>query len=145
MSNPINIQSFLDSQVAILTVVDEVLNEWTGEGCLQFPTLMITVSSRLGWDNGSEEGLKQQRAKEPIIREYVRTHPVWYVTRGAHGGIMKRAEKQKKEEVKAAKDKAKADLMAVLEAEAARKKAESLAQSTVTPIAVADNTNITSE
>ena len=142
MSNSISIQTFLDSQVAILTVVDEVLNEWTGEGCLQFPTMMITVSNRLGWDDGSEEGLKLQRAKEPIIREYVRTHAEWYVTRGAHGGIMKRSEKTKKEEIRLAKEKAKAELSAALDAEAARKKADALAQSTA-PAPVADNTNIT--
>jgi hypothetical protein len=104
MSNPVHIQSFLDSLTPTLVVVDEVLNEWNGEGCLQFPILMGKVSAKLNWDD------KQVRAKEPIIRDYVRNHPDWYVTRGAHGGIMKASEKQKKEAAKAAKEKAKAEL-----------------------------------
>lgn len=141
MSN-IAIQSFLDGQIPYLAIVDEVLNEWNGEGCLQFPTLMGTVSARLGWIG--KEGEKIARAKEPIIREYVRTHPDWHVTRGAHGGIMRASEKQKKEEAKAAKEKAKAELNAALDAEVARKKAEAEAKQTAQP-AVADNTNIISE
>lgn len=132
MSNPTDIQAFLDEQAPYLSVVEEVLNEWTGEGCLQFPTLMGSVQLKLGWDD------KTSRAKEPIIREFVRNHSTWYVTRGAHGGIMRRAEKQKKEAEKAAKEKAKAELTAAIEAEAARKKAEAQ-QATATPPAGADN------
>jgi hypothetical protein len=132
MSNPTDIQNFLDEQAPYLSVVEEVLNEWTGEGCLQFPTLMGSVQLKLGWDD------KTSRAKEPIIREFVRNHSTWYVTRGAHGGIMRRAEKQKKEAEKAAKEKAKAELTAAIEAEAARKKAEAQ-QATATTPAGADN------
>lgn len=139
MSNPAHIQSFLDLQVPMLLAVDEELSSWKGEGCLQFPILMGNITGKLGWDS------ETQRKKEPIIREYVRTHPDWYVTRGAHGGIMRRSEKEQKDAVKAAKEKAKAELNAALEAEVARKKAEALAQQTATPAPVADNTNIASE
>ena len=132
MTNPADIQAFLDEQTPYLSVVEEVLNEWTGEGCLQFPTLMGTVQLKMGWDD------KTARAKEPIIREFVRNHSIWYVTRGAHGGIMRRSEKQKKDAEKAAKEKAKAELTAAIEAEAARKAAAQ--QATVTTPAGADNT-----
>jgi hypothetical protein len=131
MSNPTDIQNFLDEQTPYLAVVEEVLNEWTGEGCLQFPTLMGSVQLKLGWDD------KTSRAKEPIIREFVRNHSTWYVTRGAHGGIMRRAEKQKKDAERAAKEKAKAELTAAIEAEDARKKAAQQATA-ITP-AGADN------
>jgi len=131
MSNPTDIQNFLDEQAPYLSVVEEVLNEWTGEGCLQFPTLMGSVQLKLGWDD------KTSRAKEPIIREFVRNHSTWYVTRGAHGGIMRRAEKQKKDAERAAKEKAKAELTAAIEAEDARKKAAQQATA-ITP-AGADN------
>lgn len=142
MSIPTHIQSYLDSKIPMFQVVDEVLNDWTGEGCLQFPTLMGTVTAKLGWIG--KEGDKIARANEPIIRDYVRNHPDWYVTRGAHGGIMRASEKQKKEEVRLAKEKARAELTAALEAEVARKKAA--AQQTSAPEAiVADNTNIASE
>jgi hypothetical protein len=142
MNNNPAIQSFLDDQVPYLEVVDEVLKEWNGEGCLQFPTLMGIVTTKLGWVG--KEGEKIARAKEPIIREYVRTHPDWHVTRGAHGGIMRQSEKQKKEDLRLAKEKAKAELNAALDAEVARKKAEAEANQIATP-AIADNTNIASE
>jgi hypothetical protein len=132
MSNPSDVQSFLGEQAPYLSVVEEILNEWTGEGCLQFPTLMGTVQLKMSWDE------KTARAKEPIIREFVRNHSTWYVTRGAHGGIMRRAEKQKKEAEKAAKLQAKAELTAAIEAEAARKTAAQ--QATVVTPAGADNT-----
>lgn len=141
MSIPTSIQSFLDNQVSYLLVVEEILNEWNGEGCLQFPNLMSTLIIKMDWQD--KEGEKTARAKEPIIREYVRTHPDWHVTRGAHGGIMRASEKQKKEDARLAKEKAKAEVIAALEAEVARKKADASAQSTVIP--VADNTNIASE
>ena len=144
MSIPAHIQSYLDSKIPMFQVVDEVLNDWTGEGCLQFPTLMGTVTAKLGWVG--KEGDKIARANEPIIRDYVRNHPDWYVTRGAHGGIMRASEKQKKEELRLAKEKAKAEFNATLEAEVARKKAEALAQQTAAaPAAAEDNTNIVSE
>lgn len=142
MSIPAHIQSYLDSKVPMFQIVDEVLNDWSGEGCLQFPVLMGTVTAKLGWIG--KEGEKTARANEPIIRDYVRNHPDWYVTRGAHGGIMRASEKQKKEEARLAKEQAKAELVAALEAEVARKKAE--AQQAIAPAAiVADNTNIASE
>ena len=147
MSIPAHIQAYLDSKVTMFQVVDEVLNDWTGEGCLQFPTLMATVTVKIGWEG--EEGEKTARANEPIIRDYVRNHPDWYVTRGAHGGIMRASEKQKKEDAKAAKDRAKADLAAAIEATIARKKAEAAAAVSQTDASttdvIADNTNIASE
>jgi hypothetical protein len=144
MSNPTSIQSFLDTQTSYLLVVEEVLNEWSGEGCLQFPNLMGTVTVKMGWEG--KEGEKIARAKEPIIREYVRTHPDWHVTRGAHGGIMRASEKQKKEDARLAKEKARAELNAAIEAELVRKKAEAAAQQAATPaVAAADNTNTASE
>lgn len=145
MSIPTHIQSYLDSKVHMFQIVDEVLNDWTGEGCLQFPTLMGTVTIKMNWEG--EEGEKLARANEPIIRDYVRNHPNWYVTRGAHGGIMRASEKQKKEEALAAKKRAKAELAAAIEATIAKKKAEALAQQpdASTADVITDNTNIASE
>ena len=140
MSNPLHIQSFLDSKVPMLLVVDEVLNEWKGEGCYQFPTLLGQVQLKMGW-NDDEEGKKQLRANDPIIREYIRNHPDWHVTRGAHGGIMRFTEKQKKDAVTEAKKKAKEEINAELEAAVALKKAAAVAQTV--PATVTDNTNTT--
>lgn len=143
MSIPSHITSYLDSKVSMFQIVDEVLNDWNGEGCLQFPTLMGTVTIKMGWEG--KEGDKLARANEPIIRDYVRNHPDWYVTRGAHGGIMRASEKQKKEDAKAAKDKAKADLAVAIAATIAKKKAEALAAAAASTIPATDNTNIASE
>jgi hypothetical protein len=143
MSIALHISAYLDSKISMFQIVDEVLNDWTGEGCLQFPTLMGTITIKMGWDG--KEGDKLARANEPIIRDYVRNHPDWYVTRGAHGGIMRASEKQKKEDAKAAKDKAKADLATAIAATIAKKKAEALAAAAASTIPASDNTNIASE
>lgn len=123
MSNTGHVQSFLDEQAPYLLIVEEVLSEWNGEGCYQFPALLGKIQLKMNWDE------KQLRAKEPIIREYVRKHPDWHVTRGAHGGIMRAADKQKKEATKQAKEQAKAELAA----EIAKKAAEVAAAQTATP------------
>lgn len=119
MSNPIQIA--MDRLTPIFQVVDEVLSEWSkdknDDGCLQFPVLMGMIAVKNNWDE------KQVRENDPFIRWYVRNHPEWHVTRGAHGGIMKKEDKQKKEAVKIAKEKAKAEMKAALEAELAAKKA----------------------
>jgi hypothetical protein len=144
MSVPLHIQSYLDSKVSMFQIVDEVLDAWSGEGCLQFPTLIGQVNAKMNWIG--KEGEKLSRANEPIIRDYVRNHPNWHVTRGAHGGIMRASEKQKKEEAKAAKDKAKAELAAAIEAEVVRKKAEAAVTQTIAEHAiVTDITNSDSE
>jgi hypothetical protein len=108
-----NIQSTLDDLTAIFTATDEVLSGWTGEGNLQFPTLIGMMAVKLNWDE------KQAREADPLIRFYVRKHPDWYVTRGAHGGIMRLADKQKKEAAKTAKAAIKDQLKAQIEAKVA--------------------------
>jgi len=127
MSNPK--QSFMDDTSSLYDVVIEALNEWHGEGCLQFPALLSTLAVKLNWNE------TQVREYDPVVRIIVRRHPDWHVTRGAHGGIMRASEKQKKEDAKAAKDRAKAELQAAL---AAKIKAATPAQDN----AGTDNTNI---
>jgi|SRR5277367_3181344 len=139
MSNPVHIQSFLDGKVPMLLVVDEVLSDWRGEGCFQFPVLLGQVQLKMGW-NDDEEGKKQLRSNDPIIREYIRNHPDWYVTRGAHGGIMRRSEKYKKEAVAEAKRKAKEEMNAELDAKVAELKAKA-AQA----VSAASDNNIVTE
>lgn len=141
MNSPLHIQSFLDAKIPMLLIVDEVLNEWSGEGCFQFPVLLGQVQLKMGW-NDDEEGKKKLRANDPIIREYIRNHPDWYVTRGAGGGIMRSSEKQKKEEAKVAKAKAAAETNAQLDAMVAAKKAALVSAQPIVILPVdADNTN----
>lgn len=85
------IQSVLDNLTTVFAATDKVLNSWTGEGCLQFPALLGMVAVEMNWDE------KQVRENDPMVRYYIRHNPEWHVTRGAHGGIMRVADKNKKE------------------------------------------------
>ncbi len=89
------------------------LNEWSGTGNLQFPHLLSTLAGRLNWDE------KQLRRFDPFVREYVRGHTNWHVTRGAHGGIMRTTDKQKKETDRLNKESIKKQLKEELEAKLA--------------------------
>ena len=102
----------------LIDATDVALNEWTGEGNLQFPILLGMIAVRHNWDE------KQVRRADPFVREYVRNHPDWHVTRGAHGGIMRATEKQKKDAVKLAKDLAKKQMQDAIEAKAAEEAAK---------------------
>ncbi len=110
------VQNAVDCLLPVFKATDEALNEWNGEGCLQFPTLMLSLAMKMNWDE------KKIRENDPFVRWYVRNHPDWHITRGAHGGIMRVEEKQKKEQLKVAKAQAKADMKAKIEADVEAKK-----------------------
>lgn len=107
------IQATLDRLAEIFTVTDEVLSDWTGETNLQFPVLLGMIAVKMNWDE------KQVREADPLIRFYIRNNPDWYVTRGAHGGIMRSSDKQKKELAKANKDAIKKQMQAIIDAKVA--------------------------
>ena len=156
MSHPTHIQAYFDSQlVPLFLIVDEVLNDWKGDKCYQLPVLLMNIKSKMNWSG--EEGDKQFRAKDPIIRDYIRNHPDWYITRGAHGGVMKRADRDKKEAAAESKriavEKAKLEVKMAIEADIAKKAVDAAAvliaitATTVLEddIEVEDNTEIVSE
>lgn len=103
------VQSVLDKLNNVFVVTEEMLNDWSGEGCLQFPALMASVAVKLNLDE------KQIREIDPIVRYYVRNNPNWHVTRGAHGGIMRLTDKQTKDNAKAQKASLKAQMKAEIE------------------------------
>jgi hypothetical protein len=109
MSNTKLIEEF----AKLSETVDEVLNDWHGEGNLQFPNLMTMMATKLNWDE------KKTRECDPIVRYCVRNHPDWYVTRGAHGGIMRVSDKKSKETSKTTKATLKAQMKAEIEAKVA--------------------------
>lgn len=106
-------QKILNELGELFDMTDQALTEWTGEGNLQFPALLLTMAAKLNWSD------KQMREADPFVRKYVRSHPDWHVTRGAHGGIMRASEKQKKEAAKVAKDLAKKQLQEAIDAKIA--------------------------
>lgn len=111
MSN--TVQTVLDKLAPLFQTTDVVLLEWANshsDNNLQFPVLLGMIAVRMNWDE------KQLRENDPIVRFYVRNNPDWYVTRGAHGGIMRASDKQSKEAAKNAKAAVKAQLQAAIEA-----------------------------
>lgn len=107
------IDSIIKQIYDIFASTDEALQEWNGDGNLQFPSLLATLANKMSWDE------KQLREADPIIRFYIRRNPDYHVTRGAHGGIMRASDKCKKELLKSTKDLAKKQMLEALEAKAA--------------------------
>ncbi len=113
-------QKVLDELSELFDVTDKALSEWTGDGNLQFPALLLTIAVKMNMSD------KQMREADPFVRKYVRSHPDWHVTRGAHGGIMRASEKQKKEALKAAKELAKKQMQDEIDAKTAATAAATL-------------------
>jgi len=105
------IESVTEKLVSIFTTTEEMLNSWQGEGNLQFPSLMLMISNKHVY---KEEEVRQI---DPLVRFYVRNHPDWHVTRGAHGGIMRSGERSKKVQAKVAKEALKQQMKATIESE----------------------------
>ena len=130
------VQIYLDTLTPMLTAVDEILDAWDDKGCYQVPILIGNLAVRFNWN------AKEARRNDPIIRSYLKVHPVWYITRGAYGGIMRREEHNKKEA------EAEAKKLAKLELQAALKVKEDLARALLSSVPVVtgqDNTNTVSE
>lgn len=108
----------------VYDATETVLSEYVGEGNLQFPSLLLSLSVKCNWNAAL------MKKYDPYVRDYVRNHQAWYVTRGAHGGIMRRAEKDKKDLAAQAKERAKQQVKEALEAKlaAAKNKTEPTAE-----------------
>jgi len=109
MSDTIN--DNLETLRALFQQTDQVLSEWVSESNLQVPVLLGMMAVRFNWNE------KQVRENDPFVRFHVRNHPDWHVTRGAHGGIMRASEKQKKEAARVAKDIARKQVQDAVEAQ----------------------------
>lgn len=123
-----SIKSRLSELSSLFEETDLVLNEWTSASCLQIPALVSTLALKLNWD------AKQARENDPLVRWYIRSHPEWYITRGAKGGIMKREDRQKKETAKQALLDVKAQLKAELDAKLAAAKLATLNSVVTQPV-----------
>lgn len=114
------IDSVISELTQVFTATDEVLSDWKSESNLQIPVLVGMLAVKLNWDE------KKMREADPLIRYYVRKLPDWSVTRGAHGGMSRVADKLKKDQAKVAKNAMKEQLQAQINAK--------VAQSSSTPI-----------
>lgn len=105
----------------LFDATETALEEWDAkaeEGNLQFPALLMGMAVKYNWNE------KVMRENDPIVRKYIRTHPKWHVTRGAHGGIMRRADWDKKNAGKEAKELAKKQMAEAIEAKVAAAQAK---------------------
>jgi len=78
----------------VCQTTEEVLEEWQGEGNIQFPKLFGLMAMKLNW------GEPEVRKNDPLVRHYIQNHPRWIISLGPRGGVMKR---EKKEQILAEK------------------------------------------
>lgn len=110
-------QACIDFQTIFLTV-DKILNDWEENGNYQIPLLIANLSTELNWT------LKQIKQYDPIVRQYLRKHPLYHITAGAGGGVMRISDKLKKQELISAKMKAREEVQAELDAKVAAMKSQ---------------------
>src|SRR5271166_2658933 len=101
-----NIDNVIQQIIPIWKATEEELEQWTSEGNLQFPDLLEKLAANQNWTD------KQLREYDPLVRFYVRRHPKFHVTRGAHGGIMRKSDKDKKDLAKTLKESLKKQIQA---------------------------------
>jgi len=120
-----NVKNYLAFCQEISEATEQALSEYflKSEENLQFPTLVTMVGNIIKHDPKIVGDVDQH------IRQYVRRHPDYRVSRGAKGGIMKMATFLKREAGKAAQEAAKKVIAAQVEAKVA-------AAVVVTPAAV---------
>ena len=123
-----NIDNVIQQIIPIWKAAEEELERWTSEGNLQFPDLLEKLAANQNWTD------KQLREYDPLVRFYVRRHPKFHVTRGAHGGIMRRSDKDKKDLAKTLKESLKKQMQEELVQRVAEMSAKLIAKPTLTPV-----------
>lgn len=104
---------------AMFVVADQVLTEWDyNSGNLQFSTLLSIMSSKLNWSD------KDKTESDAVVRYYIRNNPNYYVTRGAHGGIMSADVKGKKDQAKQVKEQLKSQMKSMIESKVSESESE---------------------
>ena len=115
MNSKESIDVVLEGLKPLFNVTEDVLHEWNWESNMQFPVLMEKLAVKMNW---VEDDV---RLADPLVRYYVRHSPVWHVSRGAGGGIMRTCDKGKRVVNKQVKKKAdqnlKAQMRAAIEAQ----------------------------
>lgn len=94
-----NTEKYLTKIQQLCGQTDEVLNEHTGDGSLQFPALLTSMTIKFNWTD------KQARENEPYIRGYIREHTEWSLVKGAKGGIKRKSDKPSDKMARAAAKK----------------------------------------
>lgn len=115
-----NLTNFCHS---VFSATEVALNEWKSEDNLPFPTLVGMVSVKMNIDPNNLTDI------DPIVRQYVRKHPDWKVSRGAKGGIQRLSVYDKKQAEKAAVEAAKKQIAAQIDAKVAAQSSEKLVDS----------------
>ncbi len=110
-----NVKNYLGFCQEVSEATEQALVEHfaKSEENLQFPTLVTAVSGIINCDSKIFGDVDQH------VRQYVRRHPDYHVSRGAKGGIMLKAIYEKRLAGKAATEAAKKVIAAQVEAKVA--------------------------
>jgi hypothetical protein len=106
-------QKLFNELTIVFDSTEEVLTAWTSTESLKFPHLLDQLAAKLDWDEPAK------RRNDPFVRGYIHSHPDWKSSRGAKGGIQRASVFNKKLEDKQAKEAAKREMAASIEAKTA--------------------------
>lgn len=116
---------------AIFTATEEALqNDWNQTGKIQFPTLLGMVLVRL---NATADAAVEV---DTYMRNFVRKHPSYHVSRGAKGGIELMSAYDKRQANKAAVEAAKVSVREKIDAKVA-----SMTSATTATVATPDQSD----
>ena len=134
-----NVKNYLAFCQQVSEATEQALEGYfaKSEENIQFPSLVTTVSSMINHDPKVVADVDQH------VRQYVRRHADYHVSRGAKGGIMKMAVYQKRQAGKAAQEAAKQQIAAQVEAKvaAATVTATPVVADAPVPVDTTDNTS----
>lgn len=82
----------------IFLATEAALDDWKGEGCLQFSVLFKMVGIKMGADDD------QVKLYDPIIRFFISQHSQYSSRRGARGGVIRIEDKLRMEKAKKEKE-----------------------------------------
>lgn len=105
-----NINKTLEQLHKIFVSVEEILTAWTEPGNLQVSTLLRKLAVKMNFDE------KQIHHIDPFVRFYINNNTNYSIVRGAHGGITRIVDQQKKESMRLAKETVKKTMTDMLEA-----------------------------
>ena len=127
-----NVKNYLGFCQEVADATELALTEYfaKSEENLQFPNLVTMITNAINCDPKIVGDVDQH------VRQYVRRHPDYHVSRGAKGGIMKMAVYEKRQAGKAATEAAKKVIAAQVEAKVAA--LTPVATPVVTPAVVVD-------
>lgn len=100
----------LEKTRVIFTAIEDVIqNDWNKTDTLQFPALLKKVLAKLG------DGDFPPASIDALIRTYIRGHSLYCSSRGARGGVVRKAVRDQRKVEKETSEATKAAIKAQLD------------------------------